>query len=240
MTKYFSYYLTNDLFDIVSEPIRSKNDVVNVMLNCLKVMLSDVEVEDQGLGKFEVNVNKMSRMVFSPSNDQGLNKKRFSFSFPFYISGINNKVETIELLHSKIPINSTLINILLRLSEEGVFDEKAEETDLVDILDKLLESIEFYGVMGSEIEKVVWTTSKEFFLFEPGYIRYDLDDTEGRVNPTTHPLHHLDVYYSSHLTFKVGITDLLRGEHALSCERFIDILDVTTPCYNLHREIGRR
>ncbi len=71
------------------------------------------------------------------------------------------------------------------------------------------------------------------FLFDPGYVRYDFDDDENRCNEATHPLHHLDFYFSSNATMKVGIAkndqDFAKWEE----NSFESLLDIKLPCYYL-------
>ncbi len=61
---------------------------------------------------------------------------------------------------------------------------------------------------------------------EDGYIRYDYDLKN--KNGKKHPLYHLDINYSSGVTYKVGL------RHAVSDSEFQDILDVKTDCAYLN------
>ena len=89
-----------------------------------------------------------------------------------------------------------------------------------------------------EIDDRLWSLLKSIFMLEDIYIRYDYDpkhadDGNGEReinldeagNPIiTHPLHHLDVFYSPEQTFKIGLTD------KIDYEILLDILDSRTKC----------
>ena len=63
---------------------------------------------------------------------------------------------------------------------------------------------------------------EEMLSFEPGYIRYDID--EQNENGTLHPLHHLDVNYSAYGAYKIGLNAKLVNGY------FENILDISTDC----------
>ena len=88
-------------------------------------------------------------------------------------------------------------------------------------------------IMNIEDEEVnYWIIIKMLLLMEDGYIRYDIDHAGYKKafedeKPHTHPIHHLDVFYSANTTFKLG----LKSE--LSHDGFLDTLDINTDCLYL-------
>ena len=64
--------------------------------------------------------------------------------------------------------------------------------------------------------------------FEPGYLRYDYDDNEGRVDEKTHPINHIDIFFSGNNTFKVGLRKRIVFD---DLKKIVDINDV---CYYLN------
>lgn len=59
-------------------------------------------------------------------------------------------------------------------------------------------------------------------------IRYDYDPDH--ENGTMHPLHHLDVNYSSQGTYKLGMN------RKIQTDEFVDMLDVKTACRYIQKK----
>lgn len=68
----------------------------------------------------------------------------------------------------------------------------------------------------------IWCLFRELLISEDGYIRYDHDPDNAAGD--MHPLHHLDVFYSSGSTFKLGL------RNSIDTATFEDYLDITTAC----------
>lgn len=62
----------------------------------------------------------------------------------------------------------------------------------------------------------------EVWHMEEGYIRYDYDPIYEKTR--THPLNHLDINYSSDITYKIGMN------RKISIKEFINILDIKEDC----------
>lgn len=89
-----------------------------------------------------------------------------------------------------------------------------------------------------EIDEKLWLFLKSIFMLEDSYIRYDIDPKhaddgkgEKKINLDengkpfiTHPLHHIDVFYSPEQTFKIGLKD------KINYETLLDIIDSKTKC----------
>lgn len=165
--------------------------------------------------------------------ENGQYTKNFSFSFPFTINIEEGVIKELFSTTSKIRITPSIIRVLIKLAQDDVFNDRNSLQSLYDDLDNVVEAIKIhYDNEGStDIENMVWTITKELLIFEPGYIRYDYD-TE-RVDPLLHPLHHVDLFYSSQATFKLGINDSLIKNGVMGRNDLINVLDITTPCYYL-------
>lgn len=230
MSKYKEYNLTVNFIDLLKIPIRTKADIVTLLLNSLELMLTDVHVVDRGIGAFCINVNKMSRIFFS-ANIEGF-MKNFSFSFPFSFFIEDETVKKLYSTVTKIEIDKTVVRILLDLAAEGFFNEREVNINIYDELDTILTSVKSNVKEESLVdyyEEIVWSISKELLIFEPGYLRYDYD--EERADAEMHPLHHIDICYSSQATFKLGLQKTIIKNNQFERVEFINVLDITTPCY---------
>lgn len=63
---------------------------------------------------------------------------------------------------------------------------------------------------------------EEILRFEPSYIRYDNDPYN--ENGKLHPLHHLDINYSTYGTFKIGFNN------SISSNYFENFQNTNTDC----------
>ena len=231
--KKIKLYLTKNLYDASEVAIREKSDVIDLLLLILpEIMFS--EPVDNNLGYFEVIVDKMSRVIFTLKRED-IVYKRFSFNFPYVISEDCNQDDLLKWEISDgsgFVINSQVISVLMILCREGLFKEN---------IDLSIEPLEFYDRIQHAIKEIdadvtitdtlIWHFVRKLFLFEPGYLRYDLDDNEERCNEQTHPLHHLDFYYSSSATLKIGVAKNNREFQKWKEDSFEQLLDLRLPCY---------
>lgn len=83
------------------------------------------------------------------------------------------------------------------------------------MIDDILEVAEDY-----EYQNIneVWHLVFLLWHMEEGYIRYDYDPIYEKTR--THPLNHLDINYSSDITYKIGMN------RKISIKEFINILDI--------------
>ena len=151
-------------------------------------------------------VSKMSRL-FYVSDD-----KYFSLNFPFSV------IEDGELLCFKFKNGDEIDS---RFSSDIIAVISSPEAfmsfDIFDFLDPVVEII--------ENNCNFWSLLRDLILFEDGYIRYDYDVKH--ANGAIHPINHLDIFYSSGSTFKIGLKDRIDDNH------LIDILNVSTDCHFL-------
>ncbi len=211
--KRFEFELTDDLYQQVLRPIREKSDLLRILANAIKLIISQREVVTSidTEKKIVLYINKMSRLIFSLEN------KIFSFCFPFRARISQSGVLSIGFddYFDFDSINSSLL--LSVVNRDDLFCGSLENVPIIVL---------------EEIENNEWDDSVDFesfcelikmlMLFEPGYLRYDYD--EERANGDIHPLNHLDIYFSSNATMKLGL------EHEVQTDWFIDLLDITTVC----------
>lgn len=205
--KRIEYDLDHFFDTILNRPFRTKYDIINFILRLTKLIVIGYEGEVL-LGKAIVYVDKMSRIIISYKN------KLFSISYPFTVTVENNKIISIHDSVSGAKIDSKMISALLNYLDSDYLDRDIEDTfyDLLDTIDE-----DEYNTND------FWTIVRNLYMFESGYVRYDydIDNENGRL----HPLHHLDVNYSTKATYKIGLSK------SISNEDLLGILDTETECY---------
>lgn len=231
--KKLKFYLSQNLYAESNNSIRQKSDIIALLLKSVSEIIIDDSV-DKELGYYEVIVDKMSRIIFTLKKDN-ITYKKFSFTFPFYLkesqeAGIS-KWDIYDSSGSLL--NSQIISILIILFNEGLFNENINsDIEPIEFYDRILEAIKEVNAERDITETLIWHFVRKLFLFEPGYIRYDFDESD-RCNEFMHPLHHLDFYYSNSATMKIGVAknnkDFIRWKE----DSFENLVDVKTPCYYL-------
>lgn len=195
---------------LLFSPIREKTNVIELLMESIKIMLVNNEMKENLIkGRMLLHVSKMSRLFYFSDN------KYFSINFPFFINQ-----ENILSFYSKNikDIDSRITSDVLGiLSSEKNLTASRSLNDLLDFASEI-ECDEDY-------RKTFLSFLNELLLFEDGYIRYDFDEI--RNNELTHPLNHLDIFYSSGSTFKIGLTK------RISEDFLIDLLDLQTDCHFL-------
>lgn len=227
-------FLSQNLFEAANLPLREKSDVINLLLLTVPEVLINESV-DRKIGYCEVIIDKMSRIVYTLQKD-GIIYKQFSFAFPYYLKE-NLEEGLLKWIISDNNgeyLNSQMINVLLNLANEGLFADNLNiEIEPLEFYDRILHAIKEEDAIDFITDVQVWHFIRKLFLFEPGYIRYDFDDNVKRCNEITHPLHHLDFYFSSNATFKIGVA---KDNHDFSKwmdNSFENLLNVKAPCYYL-------
>lgn len=196
----FESYQTDWFFSA----IRNKGQVISLWMRAIKIMLLNTPVPDNVCaGKIILNISKMSRLSFVGE------KKIYSIAFPFYISATDDGLRFRTAEHPNIDnrVSSDILSLVhssLPYSDE-VFRFAEPIMDLC------------------EADSNLWALFRALLIAEDGYIRYDYD--EARQNGHRHPLHHLDVFYSSNSTFKLGL------QYNLEHLGLVDILDTEKDCH---------
>lgn len=202
--KKFGFNIAADQAEWIFKPIRTKLDVINILMRVIKIMSTYQEpAVGQVAGNFTLIVDAMSRIFFVSE------KKIYSLNFPFRVKGGYGEFHFYNHHHPDINSKSTS-SILAFINDDGIFDE-------IDVLD-------FANPISDACltDREIWGLMRELLLWEEGYLRYDDDPVH--VNGNIHPRHHVDVFYSSGATFKLGLRKPV--EH----EWFSDMLDVNTDC----------
>ncbi|WP_269539884.1 hypothetical protein [Cerasicoccus fimbriatus] len=160
-------------------------------------------------------VSNMSRLFFSHGN------KIVSVNIPFYIYQGEDGYLHFEskAIGEVTPFLTSLALSIVSSSHFGKWNSIWDYIDLFDLHDDQSDT---------RTEQFLMDFNNFFFNLmctEDGYLRYDYDNDPDRVDPEYHPEHHIDIFYSTSNTFKVG----LRG--ALNCEDVISILDIESKCH---------
>ncbi len=186
------------------EPIRSKKDIIHLLMQSIKIMLLPKITTPGVAGEIILQVEKMNRLIFS------FDKKIFSINFPFTTIEDSNALIFKSNHHPKIDIK-VVSEVLSIIKKSEKFDSK----EILHFADPISDCCQY--------DDDFWSLFRELLMFEDGYIRYDHD--EDRSNGNLHPLHHFDVFYSSGSTFKLG------SPKGISQEQFVDVLDLNTNCH---------
>lgn len=187
-------------------PIRDKEDYVKLVLNSLKYILIANDIEEVNLdecnSKMKVLVDRMSRLFFYQEG------KYFSVSFPFtmLLDNDNNIVEISTF--TGIIIDNQCVSSASSILNDGLFQFNQS---LVD-----------YYIESTNVESIGIDLLEIIFHSEPAYIRYDHDPD--REDGKLHPLHHLDINYSSYGTYKLGLDKLIIEKY------FEDVVNINTDC----------
>ncbi|WMP18483.1 hypothetical protein [Thiothrix lacustris] len=208
--KKYSFFLDKWQVDDFFIPIRSKQDVIRLLMKSIKLMLIGNQApEEKQAGELVLIVSKMSRLFFFSK------EKSFSVSFPFHVTQNKDTLEfsskTIREIDHKI--TSDVLGIL---SQHCDFDKECALEFIEPIID-IAKNEEFF-----------WPFLLYLFLFEDGYIRYDYDEKNN--NGDYHPLNHLDLYYSSYSTCKIGLRE------SLEPTKMIDLLRTETICHYIEKQ----
>lgn len=201
------------------KPIRNKVQVLKIMMEAIKIILSASSNKTQLGGNYMVlKIDKASRLYFILEN------KIFSISFPFVISESDESYQIFsssECFEHEIDNNVTS-NVLACLNS-------IEESQVAC-------SIDFAAILEEESTNLdLFPFIKELLFVEDGYIRYDYDEknhesAKKKGNPHLHPLNHLDIFYTNSNTFKIGLGD------KIDYSAFDNILDADTSCLYLQRK----
>jgi hypothetical protein len=214
--KEFKVDMTGKFAELATNSIRNKNHIILLLLEAISI-LTYGEISARPNNNYIVlRIDKMKRLFFIIEN------KIFSFNFPFNVEvkeGENNPIIYDSITDLEISGKNLAV---LKSAFEELFLEK-ENQGILDLDSELFQIMENFEMKPNKDE--IWEILKRLLVFEAGYLRFDYDDE--RQNGMLHPLNHLDINYSSDSTFKIGLND------TINCDRFIDILDVSTDSYYL-------
>lgn len=191
------------------KPIRNKKDIVSFIFDALDAMLVRLPGEESGV--LWIKKDKMSRIFCF------LDEKYFSLVFPFEVEQKMDNEFKIYDSTFEIEIDNRRIVLLRRLLDEIDFMGNSIETIIEDAYLDVADN----GYENEEIEQGFMLILR-LLSMELGYIRYDYDPEH--ENGRLHPLHHLDINYSSKGTYKLGMNN------KIPINDFVDLLDVKKEC----------
>ncbi|MCF7567695.1 hypothetical protein L3X37_04860 [Sabulilitoribacter arenilitoris] len=187
-------------------PIRDKEDYVRLILNSLQYILIGNDIEEVNLddcnSKMKIVVDRMSRLFFYQEG------KYFSVSFPFtlLLDDYNNIIEVSTFTGTIIESES--VSMASSILKDGLF--------------QLNQSLVDYYIESTNIESSGIDLLEIILHSEPAYLRYDHDPV--REDAKLHPLHHLDINYSSYGTYKLGLNKLIIENY------FESVVNINTDC----------
>ncbi|GGF17940.1 hypothetical protein GCM10010954_15890 [Halobacillus andaensis] len=212
--KEFKVEMTRRLVELASNPIRTKNNIIILLLEAIPLLTygepSGRPTKEHVILRFD----KMQRLFFV------LEDKYFSFKFPFNIDTREQQINPVIYDSvTELEINGKNL-AAIKLAYEEIFVE-TENQGILELDSELLHIMEIFEMEPNKDH--LWVILKNLLKFESGYLRYDYD--EKHENGRLHPLNHLDINYSSGNTFKIGVNC------RISSEMFIDILNINTNSY---------
>lgn len=199
------------------ERIKTKVQIVIILLEATRLLLFREPEEKPNAEKLVLQIKKMSRVFFI------LNKKYYSINFPFTFI-INEKRATISF-KNLFEIDSKRISDLLSILKDTRFNSQ----NCLDFIDPICD-------LAEECQEETWQLLRELLLMEDGYLRFDKDTNSYKIakekgKEHTHPEHHLDLFYTSNNSFKLGLIN------SITDDTFIDYLDIETDCMYLKQHI---
>lgn len=184
-------------------PLRDKVDYAKLIAYSSRNLLLDYDMGTSPTsGYLKLIVDKMSRLFFYAKN------YLFSVSFPFTVRIENDKIAEIASYSGKEVNNKSISHIISVLESEKF---------------KLNYSLLDFYIESNVLDHESFLLLEEILQYEPTYIRYD-NDPENE-NGKLHPLHHLDINYSSYGTYKLGM------DNAIAEGYLEDMLNIETECF---------
>lgn len=215
LMKRLEFELNDSIYRDALLPIRSKRDLLKLLVQTIKFLVL-TPAAPAGKAppdrKLILYIDKMSRLLFCVEN------KIFSFQFPLQVR-IGTEDNSLSILYRDyFEIDHIISSLLVSVfGQEDIFDSSLEDID-GRIQEEILAN-EWNCVVDLD---ALYELAKQLVLFEPGYIRYDHDKTH--VKGALHPEHHLDIFFSSSNTMKLGL------QRAVESEWMLDLLNVLTNC----------
>ncbi|MDL2399712.1 hypothetical protein [Rhizobium mayense] len=208
--KTFDFDLDRFQTEQVFSAIRTKEDVIKLWMRAVKIVSAYVKPEaGTAVSQMRLHVDKMSRLFFIDAD------KVFSVNFPFFTQESDGwfyfSCSSCSSVDSRVTSE-----VLSLISTHNVL----ALDDLYLFLDPIAAAV--------EIDSSVWSLFKYLMTCDDGYLRFDHD--VARENGDLHPKNHIDIFYSTATTFKIGLSD------RMSVIEFADLLDVGTDCHFLHRK----
>lgn len=197
--KEYSIKLPIMLSNLAKAPIRSKIDIIILLLSTIKEYIIADPNDDirDCINISKICIGKFKRIFFS------FDEKIFSLAFPFkvFVKG-NGTNSNYCFEYQDVTIDNKLTSILISLFS----NDKNFQNIVPKKLDSLVSDVcNEFGIK-TEIEIMNIQRIVYYLLtYEDGYFRYD-NDFE-RNDAIYHPQNHFDMYYSNSNTFKIGLKE---------------------------------
>lgn len=202
------FYIDKFQAEWIFSPIRSRKDVIILLMKSIKLMLVYKEpAKADRVGEISLVISKMSRIFYSSHN------KVFSLNFPFFVKDVGGLIGFYTREFSDI--DNRLTSVIIELVQSSKLLDSYEVLDFAEPISD-----------AADIDKNIWVLLRQLIIHEDGYLRFDHDpvhEKEGNI----HPLNHYDIFYSTATTFKLGAT------RAPDLDHLIDVLDIKSDCYTL-------
>ncbi len=195
-------------------PIRTKEDVIFVLLEVMRYSFNFSLAPSKDIEQVNIiiYVDKMSRIIY------GDKEKIHSFQLPF---SVYEQEEKVCFSYNGQDVDSKSIAVLSSILQCS----KKIYNSLESLIDIFMDAMEDFEIEELELQSTYWNMLLFLLMFECGYIRYDYDPI--RENVEMHPLHHLDIGYSSNVTFKIGL------KQQFASEDLIKLMDINAKCHYL-------
>lgn len=211
--KCFYFEMTEELYKQASHPIRTKEDIIALLVNTIKLLVSMPAIAERDCrqeNKIILFVDKMSRLFFC------MKDKIFTVNFPFSVFE-SDTTESITIRYRHVEIDSYLSSLII-----SVFvDNETYAIPMDDMKEFVFQHMAENGWDDADPDDVC-EIIKKLAIFEAGYLRYDHD--EERANGRLHPENHIDFCYESSNEIKVGIDTLV------DYKWMIDLANINTEC----------
>lgn len=211
--KCFCFELTEELYKQASHPIRKKEDIIGLLINTIKVLVSMPAVSERDCrqaNKIILFVDKMSRLFYC------MEDKIFTINFPFFVSE-SETAEPLTIRYHHVEIDSYLSSLII-----SIF---ADDDTYAIPMDNMKEFV-FQHMVENDWDDAdpddVCEIIKKLVIFETGYLRYDHD--EENANGRLHPEDHIDFCYESSNEIKIGV------DTSVDYKWIIDLTNVNTEC----------
>lgn len=174
--------ISDEHVDIFFTPLREKKDIIRLLMTTIKYIISYVKIPGEYSNTIQIVIDDMNRFIYTSEN------KIFSIRSPFNIKKDDDKL--IFYTKNISEIDHFISSRIIELSNDERF-HSPNWGEFIELLDELFIDA-----------NRIWPFIHELMLFEEGYLRYDHDPEH--ENGRMHPLYHLDIYYTTASTFKIG------------------------------------
>ena len=208
---------------IFNKAYRTKQDILKLLLYATRFILNSEPIayaRTTGTYLF-LRIDKMSRLIFFSEG------KTFSISFPFKYyryDEFEGRPPYVLMNGLDYEIDNSVITYLENILENIDLDA-IEVWDIIERLEDIPKDHFDENGKTESFDKFMSKLFLRLILSEEGYLRYDYDEKGFKPdNPDLHPYHHLDIFYSSNPTFKIGL------KNGINYSEFINIIDIRTDC----------